>query len=149
MILLSLVIGFKVPRQNPAVSCHGWCLSLLSNTLICRQFQTRTKPQTPVSGKWENLFSSSSVLVIPKDEPFLINFFFSESRNPLQNSQLTNQRTSHREHHNKVCFKFICWIPYSYTALLLTYSQFVSCFRPLWNVLSNLPPLKPSSRESD
>uniref|UniRef100_H3CAW4 BUB1 mitotic checkpoint serine/threonine kinase n=1 Tax=Tetraodon nigroviridis TaxID=99883 RepID=H3CAW4_TETNG len=39
-----------------------------------RQFQTRTKHQTLVS-------------------------VFSENRNPLQNSQLTNQMASHREHH--------------------------------------------------
>uniref|UniRef100_H3BWR7 BUB1 mitotic checkpoint serine/threonine kinase n=1 Tax=Tetraodon nigroviridis TaxID=99883 RepID=H3BWR7_TETNG len=42
-----------------------------------RQFQTRTKHQTLVS-------------------------VFSENRNPLQNSQLTNQMASHREHHKLV-----------------------------------------------
>uniref|UniRef100_H3CAW3 BUB1 mitotic checkpoint serine/threonine kinase n=1 Tax=Tetraodon nigroviridis TaxID=99883 RepID=H3CAW3_TETNG len=41
-----------------------------------RQFQTRTKHQTLVSGK--------------------------KNRNPLQNSQLTNQMASHREHHKLV-----------------------------------------------
>lgn len=122
----------------------------LTETLICRQFQTRTRSETAVSGKMVYLkvpllynvgFLSLEIFIVAllSDYFFICIFYEAGSRNPLQNSNLTNQ-VPHREPvtQNKVCLSLVfhpncAWMPFS----AFPFTLCVLCHRCLWTVPPN------------
>lgn len=122
----------------------------LTETLICRQFQTRSRSETAVSGKIAYLkvpllynvgFLSLEIFIVAllSDYFFICIFYEAGSRNPLQNSNLTNQ-VPHREPvtQNKVCLSLVfhpncAWMPFS----AFPFTLCVLCHRCLWTVPPN------------